>query len=107
MLNTAAFRHEAERRGGLNAGKSCKELEKRGKIQERTRPKRQPRPEELQSQKQRKLEKPRDVWRGRISFGGCYFANSISCGRGYFAKSVTYAGVNPEALVTRSANAGW
>ena len=26
------------------------------------------------------------------------FANSIACGRGWFANSVTCAGVNPEAL---------
>ena len=40
-----------------------------------------------------------DVWQSGISCGGGWFANSISCGGAYFANSVTYAEVNPEALV--------
>jgi len=35
-----------------------------------------------------------DVWQSGIAWGGGWFANSISCSRGYFANSVTYAGVN-------------
>ncbi len=44
-----------------------------------------------------------DVWQSAISCGGGYFADVVACCRGCLANFIAYAGVNPEALVTRSA----